>query len=132
MKREDTIAMYREDFLKGKTEAQCKKFDEKDINKQYGSIMAWKRREGLSKSRPRKAPMSSASILDELKRVKKNIPALDLSEKDIEKTLAILASIQEDLKNFEDTKKAQRLRDLKSKRSSLDREIQELEQTVVK
>lgn len=130
MKRVDTIKKYRDEFLKGKSEEQIRKFDSKDLNKQYGSIMAWKRREGLSKKRTRGAETTPISILDGLRNIKRNIVFVDLSEREIQKISGLLSSLLEDLSNFETLKMEKKLNELLSQRNDLEKEIARLQDLV--
>jgi len=131
MKKSETIAMYRDAFLEGKDEIDRRRFDEKTEDKQYAAVMAWKRRLALS-SEPREKS-SAAAIADSLKRIKKEIEQLtDLSPREATKIHAMIESISYDITNFDLIKKGRRLRQLKSQRQNLDREIELLENEGVK
>lgn len=131
MKKSETIAMYRDAFLEGKDEIDRRRFDEKTEDKQYAAVMAWKRRLALS-SGPREKS-SAAAIADSLKRIKKEIEQLtDLSPREATKIHAMIESISYDITNFDLIKKGRRLRQLKSQRQNLDREIELLENEGVK
>lgn len=69
MKKTETIALYRDAFLEGKDEETRRKFDEKDINKQYSSIIAWRRRRNISSDDDEQP--SAALALELLKKAKK-------------------------------------------------------------
>ncbi len=128
MKKSDTIALHKEAFLEGKDEIDRRRFEEKSLDKQYGSIMAWKRRQNLAKAPNDK---SAATIINSLKAAWKMIPELqELPQKEAEKMLSLAESIASDVKNFDLIKKSQLLDKLKSQRESLDREIEMLEASV--
>ena len=128
MKKSDTIALYKEAVLEGKDEIDRRRFEEKPLDKQYGSIMAWKRRQNLAKAPNDK---SAATIINSLKAAWKMIPELqELPQKEAEKMLSLAESIASDVKNFDLIKKSQLLDKLKSQRESLDREIEMLEASV--
>lgn len=130
MKKSETIALYRDAFLEGKDEIDRRKFEEKTEDKQYAAIMAWKRRKSLSESA---VDNSAAGIIDVLKKARKNILSIqNLSAKDSEKIAKLAEALADDVKNFDLIKKGRRLRELKSQRSSLDREIEILESEGVK
>ncbi len=131
MKKSETIAMYRDAFLEGKDEIDRRRFDEKSEDKQYAAVMAWKRRLALSSDSREKS--SAAAIADSLKRIKKDVEQLaDLSPRDASKIQSIIESIAYDITNFDLIKKGRRLRQLKSQRLTLDREIELLENEGVK
>lgn len=133
MKKTERIALYRDAFLKGKSEEECRKFDEKDIDKQYGSIMAWKRRSEAAATH-RKDETSVNSILALLKRVKIDIPSLNiLSDDDRSRLTSAINAAMDEVNNFDRNKKAILLQQLESERDAihlksenLNRQIEEL------
>ncbi|MBD5358410.1 MAG: hypothetical protein HDR88_15730 [Bacteroides sp.] len=135
MKKIERIALYREAFLKGKSEEECRKFDEKDIDKQYGSIMAWKRRSDAATTH-KKEEASVNAIISLLKRVKLDIPSLKtLSEEDRGRITDAINAAMEEVVNFDRNKKAILLKKLESEREeinkqgeTLNRQIEELRQ----
>lgn len=130
MKRSETIALYTEAFLEGKDDVARQKFEAKNDNQKYAAIMTWKRRKALSSASEKP---SAATVITSLKNIKKTIAELsDLPSKDSEKILALLDAIREDVNNFEYIKKGQLLKKLRNQRSSLDREIEQLENEGVK
>ena len=50
MKKTDTIALYLEEYLNGKSDEDRQRFYEKPVEKQYSTIMAWKRRREIANS----------------------------------------------------------------------------------
>jgi len=130
MKKTETIALYRDTFLEGRDEIDRRKFDEKNVDKQYASIMAWKRRKELANTTNK---ISVSSISGILKNVKKTIVELpELQTKDAEKLVALVDAIKSEIADFEIIKKGQLLRKLRSQRNSLDKEIEQLENAGVK
>lgn len=130
MKKTETIALYRDAFLEGKDEIDRRKFEEKDIDRQYAAVMAWKRRKTLAEAA---GNSSAASIAAMLKNARKSVAELpELSPKESERLLALVDSLREDIAGFEFIKKGRLLRALRSQRSSLDKEIEQLEREGVK
>lgn len=131
MKKSETIALYKEAFLEGKDEIDRRKFEEKSEDKQYGSIMAWKRRrEMTAESNDKNSTANIASCIKSANKAVLSLP--ELSQKDAAKLLDLAESLASDIKNFDLIKKGQLLRKLKSQRQSIDREIELLENEGVK
>lgn len=130
MKKSETIALYREEFLKGKDEIDRRQFNEKSEERQYSSIMAWKRRREIAASKSEKG---LPQIVNAIKDALKILPELpELPAKEAEKLLSLVRNLENDIENFEAIKKGQLLKKLKSQRISLDREIEMLESQGVK
>lgn len=130
MKKSETIALYREEFLKGKDEIDRRQFNEKSEERQYSSIMAWKRRREIAASKSEKG---LPQIVNAIKDALKILPELpELPAKEAEKLLSLVRNLENDIENFEAIKKGQLLKKLKSQRISLDREIEILESQGVK
>lgn len=65
MSRQDTVNKYIDEFLQGRGPEACERFRSKDLNKQYSSIMQWRRKVRIQESTPR----STREITDMLKKV---------------------------------------------------------------
>ena len=115
MKKTETIALYRDAFLEGKDEETRRKFDEKDINKQYSSIIAWRRRRNISSDDDEQP--SAALALELLKKAKKVINDLDsLSPRDSEKLWDAANEVAGDVNNFERIKKSKTIKKFKKEK----------------
>lgn len=132
MKKTDTIALYKEAFLAGKDEETRRRFEEKDVEKQYGSIIAWRRRQKKSQTESvDNEVMTPAAILDCLKKIKKNIPDLpSLGQGDAEKILSLIGEIADDIRNFDRIKKSQLLSRLESEQQEIDRQRNSLQERI--
>lgn len=86
MSKQETINKYREEFLKGRSEAFIVKFNEKDETRQYQSIMTWRynRRKGQKGSdAARSAATAAETPLQLMERLKHAIMKLqDTAELD--------------------------------------------------
>lgn len=86
MSKQETINKYREEFLKGRSEAFIAKFNEKDEPRQYQSIMTWRynRRKGQKGSdAARSAATAAETPLQLVERLKHAIMKLqDTAELD--------------------------------------------------
>lgn len=130
MKKSETIALYREAFLEGKDEIDRRKFEEKGEDRQYAAVMAWKRRKALAAAADKNNPGMIAATIKNLRKTLVELP--ELPPKEAEKLLSLADALRDDIANFELIKKGQLLRKLRSQRSSLDREIEQLENKGVK
>lgn len=130
MKKTDTIAMYREAYLAGRDEADRKAFEEKDVARQYTAIMSWKRRQELAASAPSRlaGQGSVASIIEAVRNACKALQSMEeLSSRDSERLSEAVSQLRYELENFDIIRKGRRLKELRSRRSELDREIGLLE-----
>lgn len=125
MKKSETIALYKDAYLEGKDEIDRRSFEEKDEARQYAAIMSWRRRQEQAATDREASP---SGVLDAVKKARKVLLALnELSPKDRERLSAATAELKNDIDNFEIILKGRRLRELRSQRSSLDKEIELLE-----
>lgn len=130
MKKSETIALYRDAYLEGKDEIDRRSFDEKDEARQYAAIMSWRRRQELAAAGKEASP---SFVLETVKKARKLLLALnELVPKDRERLSAATAELKDDIDNFELILKGRRLRELRNQRSSLDKEIEQLESEGVK
>lgn len=130
MKKSETIALYRDAYLEGKDEIDRRNFEEKDEARQYAAIMSWRRRQELATTGKEASP---AVVLDTIKKARKLLLALtELAPKDRERLSGATAELKEDIDNFDFILKGRRLRELRNQRSSLDKEIEQLENEGVK
>ena len=65
MSRQDTVNKYIDQFLKGRGPESCERFRSKSLDKQYSSIMQWRRKLRREESTPK----STREIIDALRRV---------------------------------------------------------------
>ncbi|MDE6792869.1 MAG: hypothetical protein K2J48_07290 [Muribaculaceae bacterium] len=137
MKKTETIALYKEAFLAGKPEDVRRKFEEKDMEKQYSSIIAWRRRQRKSsvdapeEEKMEKQPLTPTSILESLREIKNTIPTFDeLPHEMREQLLSVLGEITSDIHNFDRIKKSQLLSKLESEQEEINRQRDTLQQRI--
>lgn len=120
MKKEDTVKLYAEKYLEGKSEEKRNEFFAKDVNRQYSAIMAWKRRESLKDEEA----LNVNDLLKHLRSLRRLIPLIeDLTSKDIDKLTAETDEIRKLLDSYESEKARKEL-------ERLEREQQELQQRI--
>lgn len=130
MKKEETIALYLEDFLAGRSQEAREKFLAKDISKQYGSIMAWKHRNTVAKPR---VNVTAQSVLDSMRKIRKSLAAVEsLSAKEISRLRESAQAFISDIDNFESLKKNQLLLQLENEQLKIARQIESLRQEMGK
>lgn len=125
MKKSETISLYKEAYLEGRDEIDLRAFEEKDESRQYAAIMSWRRRQELAAADREATP---SGVLDALKKARKVLLSLtELAPKDRERLSATAAELKNSIDNFDLILKGRRLRELRSRRDSLAKEIEQLE-----
>ena len=130
MKKSETVALHRDAYLLGKDEEAIKRFNEKELEKQYIAIMNWKRKQNAA------AGVSALSstvkdVLAHLKEAHKSLQKLEtLSPKDSEKLHNAVEDFKQSIIDFEKIKKQQLIQELKSKKDKLYSEGQDLERKI--
>jgi RNA processing factor Prp31 len=128
MKKQDTIALYREAYLEGKSDDARRKFDEKEINKQYQVIMTWKRRHGNAKADTSTSPATPAAIADTIRKMVKAVGDLPyLNEGDMHMLLEATDQLRNAIANYEINKLDRQLAELTSSRDDIQNRINQLE-----
>lgn len=141
MKKTERIALLRDEYLKGRSEEERRLFDEKDVDKQYGAIMAWKRRRQESSKKVKetaeeKEEATVASIVAVLNKVRDDIHSLkSLTDEDRGRLYDAFNAATDQVNNFDRYKKSELLQRLESERDevfrhgeNLNRQIDELRQ----
>lgn len=130
MKKTDTIALYRDEYLAGKDDEARRAFDEKSVERQYSCIVTWRRRRKLTA--PAKNDTSSpTAIADSLRKLRDALHALpSLADSDRQKILEAAEAVADDVRNFDRIKKGQLLRELQSEQEKMNREREQLEQRI--
>lgn len=125
MKKSETISIYKEAYLEGKDENERRRFEERDEARQYAAIMSWKRRQDIASADKEASPNG---VMEAIKKARRLLLALnELSPKDGARLSAATAELKEDIDKFDIILKGRRLRELRSQRESLDKEIEQLE-----
>ncbi len=125
MKKSDTIALYRDAYLEGRDEVDRRAFYEKDEARQYAAIMSWRRRQEQAATDREASP---SGVYDLIKKARKVLLALnELAPKEKERLSIAANELKNDIDNFDIILKGRRLRELRSQRDSLAKEIEMLE-----
>lgn len=123
MGKADTVARFIDDFLKGKSEEAQQRFREKEIDKQYSSIMQWR-----SKSRRSQQPVSPGNeILNELRGVKNKISKAPLiNSQECRLIYSEIEALRNTLSIYEEEQKMRRIRELEAQKEAIAAELQRL------
>lgn len=123
MGKSETVAKYIDEYLKGRTPEMAEKFRNKDVDKQYFSIMQWKRKQRIESLTPKNAD----EIVANLKNVKDLINNLaELTPDDMKKINLTLDEIQVCLNDYMTKQRVRKIQELEQKQSEIARQLQEL------
>ncbi len=123
MSKEETVARYIDEFLKGRSPKMVEKFRAKDVDKQYFSIMQWKRKQRLESIPPQDIDI----IINNIKATKSSIlNAKELTNEEVKKINILLEDIQKCLNEYISQQRVRKIQELEQKQSEIARQLQEL------
>lgn len=123
MSKEETVARYIDEFLKGRSPKMVEKFRVKDVDKQYFSIMQWKRKQRLESIPPQDIDI----IINNIKATKSSIlNAKELTNEEVKKINILLEDIQKCLNEYISQQRVRKIQELEQKQSEIARQLQEL------
>ncbi len=115
MKKEETIKMYLDAYLEGKSDMARQSFMAKSAAKQYSCIMAWRHR-----MRHSNRTTDGSEILDHLKVVRKRVTgAVDINEQELRTIETELAAIRDGVNVFRANQKAREIQELEQKQAQI-------------
>jgi hypothetical protein len=113
MTRKETVAAYAEEFLKGRSEEARAKFFAKSLDKQYQSVMSFRRRQTLKNQGANAAGVAVGDVVRYLRQAHNMIQQIDvLTDKGSEKIRTELENLKETINNFEQIKTRQEIEKL--------------------
>lgn len=132
LKKNETIAKFRDEFLAEKSDDYKSKFDQKNQEQQYIAIMNWKRKaKALSNATGDLAKVTMANVIAHLKNAHKSLANLtELSPNQAIKVQALLDNVKDTIDNFDRIKKQQLLATLQKKKESLVKEGDDLNRQI--
>lgn len=123
MSRQDTVNKYIDAFLKGRGPEACERFRSKDLNKQYSSIMQWRRKVRILESTPK----STREIIDVLKRTAQLISnAPEMTEQDASAINQELDRLRDTLQSTLDKHRQEKIRLLEEESRRIASQLQQL------
>lgn len=128
MTRKETVAAYAEEFLKGRSEEARAKFFAKSLDKQYQSVMSFRRRQTLKNQAANAGGVAVGDVVRYLRQAHNMIQQIDvLSEKGSEKIRTELENLKETINNFEQIKTRQEIEKLEKEIESRNKLKEELQ-----
>ena len=128
MTRKETVAAYAEEFLKGRSEEARAKFFAKSLDKQYQSVMSFRRRQTLKNQGANAAGVAVGDVVRYLRQAHNMIQQIDvLTDKGSEKIRTELENLKETINNFEQIKTRQEIEKLKKEIETKNKLKEELE-----
>lgn len=134
LKKEDTIAKFKDEFLAGKNDFYREKFNQKTTEQQYVAIMNWKRSlKKLGNATGDLAKATFANVVNQLKEAHKSLTQLTaLTPKDAAKVQSLIDNFKGTIDNFEKVKKEQQIAALKTLQNKLQKQGKNLEKKIAK
>ncbi|MDE5923940.1 MAG: hypothetical protein K2G75_01325 [Muribaculaceae bacterium] len=133
MKKEDTVKMYANEFLEGKSEKKVADFWAKPLDKQYSSIMAWKYRHNHHAENPTRRKRNAAAGLTagDVLRHMRALPELigmisQMADRDFDAMYAALDEARNAVSNYHATRQARLVAELEEQRDAIQRRIDAL------
>lgn len=123
MAKIDSVNKYRDEFLAGKTPAQIEKFNNKDVDRQYASIMTWRHKQRLNDAKS----TSAADIIEHLRLTRTKISSLPLMTcDDADRIEAELESLSGFLTEWRTRRKEEEIRELENQQLEIARKLKAL------
>ena len=117
------MAQYREEFLKGRSQAAREEFMARPLERQYSSIIQWRRNKRIKEATPR----STSEILETLVRVGEMIGnAPQIEEQDSRQIAERLTQLQEQLAQYMEHQKVRRIEALEQESRRISEQLQQL------
>lgn len=123
MGKTETVAKYITEYLKDKSPEFADKFRAKDVEKQYASIMGWRR-----KLRQEAAtPESAEAIVDYLKQAKVLIGnATAISEEELKRITDQVELLRQYLEEYKESQRQRRIAELEQQQEEINRQLRRL------
>lgn len=123
MDKAQTVAKYKDEYLKDMSPARIEKFNAKAVHLQYASLMQWRRKMKKEQS----TPQSAKELLAALQRVGELIDnSPELNEANYKDVNASIESLRGRLEAQQERQKARRIAQLEEQRQQIERELQGL------
>lgn len=121
--KEATVAQYIDEFLKGKGEQVCREFRERPVDKQYSSIIQWRRNKRIKERTPR----SVTEIHNALAKIGEMIEHVpEIPEADSVKMFRSIEALSDQLRQYLERQKMRRIQMLEEENRRIQEELQAL------
>ena len=125
MKKEETIKMYQDAYLSGKSEDARQAFLAKSPARQYSCIMAWRHR-----MRHSNRTTEGSEIIAHLRVARKRLSgAADINEQELRTIDTELAALRDGMSVFRSNRRAREIEELEQKQSLIMERLRMLRQT---
>lgn len=124
MKIQEFVDKYKEDYLKGKSQAERDAFLAKDLKRQYGNLQAWRRRH-ITKAQREVIPVED--IINNIRCAAIHVRNMtDASEKQLAKLEKALGELSRNIADFHEIRRSRLIDELLRQKQEIDRQISEL------
>lgn len=123
MGKSETVAKYIADYLKDKSPEVAEKFRAKDVDKQYASIMGWRRKLRQEAS----TPESAEAIVDYLKQAKVLIGnAPSITDDELKRIAEQLDMLRRYLEEYKESQRQRKIAELEQQQEEINRQLRRL------
>lgn len=126
MKKEDTIKMYLDTYMEGKSESERDTFLSRTIEKQYSAIMAWRYRRN-KKSADGESTGAAFQILESLRNARKKLSSsAELSDQELRDINTEIQAFHQTMEKFLRLRTERQIADLEKKQMEIEDELRRL------
>ena len=123
MGKSETVAKYIDEYLKSKNPESAEKFRMKDVEKQYATIMSWRRKLRQEASTPESADV----IVDYLKQARVLIGnAPEISAEDMKRIVEQLDMLRDYLTEYKEEQRKRQISELERKQEEIAQQLRKL------
>lgn len=129
MSKEETVLMYRDEFLASQKPDKRENFIQKSIDKQYASIMSWRRRQRMADETPAepKGNLSANSLIAAVRKVRKSVVDVqELSQRDSNRLRIEAEELIVTLANYDKIRAQKELENLERENARMQARMEEL------
>lgn len=123
MGKSETVKLYIDNYLSGKTPEFCEQFRNKSVDKQYSAIMSWRRKQRLAED----TPQTCDEIVEHIRRTRTlacNMP--DITESEVARIENEISALSHFLSEFKMRIRQREIEELERKRSEIEAKLNEL------
>ncbi|MBD5369928.1 MAG: hypothetical protein HDR80_02130 [Bacteroides sp.] len=125
--KEETVAMYAEEYLKGKSEERRQKFNDASLNNKYAAIMAWRRKQEAASKKSGGTVVTGADVLKHASGLASLIKmANDIKDAERERIYAALDEARQTLDGFNRIRNTREFEELKRVQEEIQRRMEAL------
>lgn len=116
MKKEETVKLYLDSYLQGKSDSARRTFMEKPLDKQYSCIMAWRHRM-RSQAQP---DSEGAVILEHVRQAHKKLSgAVNISEQELRSIETEIAALRDGIRLYNQNRTTREIEELEKQQAQI-------------